>query len=473
MALTATVAALKAEYAQHGQEHVFAHYATLSDAEQAVLVAQLQEIDVARSVRIFAQATSAADDSQHHGSGSGEVAPLPADALDSVLANPAKAAVWHEAGLALIAQGKVAVILLAGGQGTRLGSSAPKGCYDINLPSHKSLFQLQAERIRKVQLLAKAVRPGSDPIIPWYVMTSGPTRVATESFFKENNYFGLKQENGVLPAFSVDGKILLESKNSVSTAPDGNGGIYKALRQEGVLADLAKRSISYIHAYCVDNCLVKVADPIFIGYCVSKNVKCGAKVVPKQHANESVGVVCLRSGKFAVVEYSEIPPEISSQLNADGKTLTYNAANIVNHFYTTEFLNEIEQLEARMDYHVAKKKIKHVNDAGEFITPTSNNGIKLELFIFDVFPFVDKLAVLETARSEEFSPLKNAPGSKDDSPETSRAHTLAQHKRFIESAGGRVEGDVELSPLVSYAGEGLERFNGITLLGPKVIDPEI
>ncbi|KAJ3349589.1 UDP-N-acetylglucosamine pyrophosphorylase [Entophlyctis luteolus] len=474
--MASTFATERERYAAAGQEHVLTFYDSLAPAEQSALLQQLASIDIARCNRIFAKATAAAPYAD------ARVAPLPRDSLDSTIsADPVAVATWRDLGLRLIAQNKVAVILLAGGQGTRLGSSAPKGCYDISLPSHKSLFQLQAERILAVQALARRAHPeirgGDGPIVPWYVMTSEPTRAATESFFKDNNYFGLSKENvfffnqGVLPAFSNEGKILMESKASVSTAPDGNGGIYKALKTEGVLDDLEKRGIPYVHAYCVDNCLVKVADPVFVGYCVSKNAKCGAKVVPKQRATEPVGVVCLRNDKFAVVEYSEIPTELSAQLNDDGKTLTYNAANIANHFYTSDFLRSIDEMEASMEFHVAKKKIKHIDLAtGELIVPTANNGIKLELFIFDVFPFVEKLAVLETARKEEFSPLKNGPGSKDgDSPETSRADILAQHKRFIEAAGGFVEGDVELSALVTYGGEGLEKLKGVTLVGPKVV----
>ncbi|KAI9335522.1 nucleotide-diphospho-sugar transferase [Obelidium mucronatum] len=470
---TSTEAGLRQAYEAAGQGHVFQYFSQLDADAQTALLAQLGDIDVARCNRIFAKATTAA--AHDHDS----FDPLPAASFSSTLdaRNAAAVAAWRAAGLALIARGKVAVILLAGGQGTRLGSSAPKGCYDVGLPSHKSLFQLQGERILSVQKIAAKAHPehAATAIVPWYVMTSEPTRAATESYFKENKYFGLNPEQvfffnqGVLPAFTMDGKILLENKGVVSTAPDGNGGIYKALKKEGVLADLEKRGIPYVHAYCVDNCLVKVADPIFIGYCVSKNTGCGVKVVPKRAANEPVGVVCLREKKFSVVEYSEIPTELSEQVNPDG-SLVYSAANIANHFYTTEFLNSIEEMEKSLEFHVAKKKIKHIDlTTNELVAPTSNNGIKLELFIFDVFPYCEQLAVLETARTEEFSPLKNGPGSKEDNPETSRADVLAQSKRFIEAAGGSVVGDVELSPLISYDGEGLEAVKGVTFEGPKYV----
>ncbi|KAJ3017357.1 UNVERIFIED_CONTAM: UDP-N-acetylglucosamine pyrophosphorylase [Siphonaria sp. JEL0065] len=472
--MTESVATLRAAFEEAGQGHVFTYFDSLGSAEQTALVNQLNEVDVARVNRIFAKATAAGPHDHD------KFDPLPAASFASTLdpANAANVKAWREQGINLIAQGKVAVILLAGGQGTRLGSSAPKGCYDVGLPSHKSLFQLQGERILSIQRIAAKAHPehANKAIVPWYVMTSEPTRVATESYFKDHKYFGLNPDQvfffnqGVLPAFTNDGKILLEDKGVISTAPDGNGGIYKALKKEGVLADLEKRGIPYVHAYCVDNCLVKVADPIFIGYCVSKNTGCGVKVVPKRAANEPVGVVCLREKKFSVVEYSEIPQELSEQVNPDG-SLVYRAANIANHFYTIEFLNSIEEMEKNLEFHVAKKKIKHIDlTTNQLVVPTSNNGIKLELFIFDVFPYCEKLAVLETARTEEFSPLKNGPGSKEDNPETSRADVLAQSKRFIEAAGGSVVGDVELSPLVSYDGEGLEKVKGATFEGPKYVD---
>ncbi|KAI9205589.1 nucleotide-diphospho-sugar transferase [Polychytrium aggregatum] len=479
-------ATLKARFDAAGQGHLFTYWSSLTDSEKALLIENLKVIDVERANAIFKR-TYGKPEEQHP-----KIDPLPADAVDSTLsASKEKLDHWRDLGLQLIADGKVAVILLAGGQGTRLGSSAPKGCYDINLPSKKSLFELQAQRILRIQEIAaahKSKADGKEVIVPWYVMTSGPTRAATEQYFVSNNYFGLKKENvfffnqGVLPAFTFDGKIFLENKYTPAVAPDGNGGIYAALRNEGVIADLERRGIPHVHAYCVDNCLVKVADPIFIGYCASKNADCGAKSVPKAHAHESVGVISLRNGKPGVVEYSEIPKSYAELTKPDG-TLVYNAGNIANHYYTTEFLKRVEYIEAELDFHIAKKKIKHVDLAsGESQSPTTPNGVKLELFIFDVFPFTQHFAVFEVARKEEFSPLKNAPGSKDDSPETSRADILNQTVRFATAAGAKVvkgekqdQNDIpvlEISPLVTYAGEGLERLKGVTITTPYIINSE-
>jgi UDP-N-acetylglucosamine/UDP-N-acetylgalactosamine diphosphorylase len=178
-------------------------------------------------------------------------------------------------------------------------------------------------------------------------------------------------------------------------------------------------------------------------------------------------VICLNGGKFAVVEYSEIGDELAKTTNANGG-LVYNAANIANHFYTTDFLKRIEGLEDELMYHIAKKKIAHVDlETGEIVKPTTSNGIKLELFIFDVFPFSERMSVLEVERASEFSPLKNKTGP--DSAESSRRDVLALHGRWAKEAGAVVEGELEISPLVSYEGEGLDGLKGVTVEGPMEI----
>lgn len=264
---------------------------------------------------------------------------------------------------------------------------------------------------------------------------------------------------------TTDGKVILETPSRIAIAPDGNGGLYAALRSgpNSVINDLEKRKIQYVHAYCVDNCLVRVADPTFLGYCIHKQSDCAAKVVPKAYATENVGVIARRGNKYSVVEYSEITKEQAERRDSKTGELAFRAGNIANHFYTTEFLKRVPTFEDQLIYHIARKKIPYVDfETKELIKPTKPNGMKLERFVFDVFPFTEHFAVLEVARNEEFSPLKNAPGTGSDDPETSRRDLLAQHKRFLEAAGATVaEGvEIELSPLVSYAGEGLESVKG-------------
>ncbi|KAF8585107.1 UDP-N-acetylglucosamine diphosphorylase [Ramaria rubella] len=467
---------IRSEFEAAGQGHLFHFWTKLSPKEQDSLIQQLKSIDVARVNRIYAKAV----ESEKKGTSGARdgIEPLPEDAFDTVVGASEKEKEWRNIGIKAIAAGQVGVLLMAGGQGTRLGSSAPKGCYDIGLPSHKSLFQYQAERIARLQVIAEEIegkKKGSVEI-PWYVMTSGPTRSETERFFKDHNYFGLNPRNviffeqGTLPCLDFDGKILLETPSRVAVAPDGNGGLYAALRapltfnpSHNVLSDLSKRNVLYIHAYCVDNCLVRVADPVFLGYCIQKQSACAAKVVRKNTPTESVGVVAVRDHRFSVVEYSEISKEQAEKRDPKSGELAFRAANIANHFYTTRFLQSVDSFEDQMAFHIARKKIPHVDlESGQSVKPTKANGMKLELFVFDVFPFTHEFNVLEVERNEEFSPLKNAPGTGSDDPETSRKDLLSQQRRFLLRAGAKVSEDIEIevSPRVTYAGEGLNTVHG-------------
>ncbi|KAF2429407.1 nucleotide-diphospho-sugar transferase [Tothia fuscella] len=488
---------LQEKYKKAGQEQVFTFYDKLDTAGKASLYKQLSAFDPDHINKLTKKVldppktdepTAESTKDTTAKDASSNIEPLPASALSSVLDSKEEDLKgWYESGLELIAENKVGVILMAGGQGTRLGSSAPKGCYDIGLPSKKSLFQLQAERIWKLQQLAQKKSGKGVPVIPWYVMTSGPTRGPTEAFFAENKYFGLEKENvfifeqGVLPCISNDGKILLESKERVAVAPDGNGGLYTALINSGAVEDMTKRGVKHIHAYCVDNCLVKVADPTFIGFAASKDADIATKSVRKRSPKEAVGIICQRNGRPDVVEYSEIDDATAEAKDPkQPDLLKYRTANIVNHYYSCRFLESIPEWSHRLPHHVARKKIPSVNiETGDVVKPEKPNGIKLEQFVFDCFPFItmDKFASMEIRREDEFSPLKNARGTGEDDPDTSKKDIMDQGRRWIEAAGGVVEdeGDksgVEVSPKFSYGGEGLELMKGKTIKAPAVIEKE-
>lgn len=386
---------------------------------------------------------------------------------------------YRTIGLEEISKGKVAVILMAGGQGTRLGVDYPKGMFSVGLPSKKSLFQIQAERILRLQNMAKE-KFGRSGVITWYIMTSAPTVTPTEKFLRENNYFGLKPENviifqqGVLPCFDFDGKILLEDKNKIAVAPDGNGGIYRALKESGVLDDMIRRDILHTHIHCVDNILTRVADPIFIGYCHVKGSDCADKVCPKDGPFEPVGVVCVVDGQYRVVEYSEISEKTAALTDEKGN-LVFNAGNICNHYFSRRFLEMMAcKYLDELQLHVAKKKIPYVNEKGEKIKPTSPNGIKVEKFVFDSFPFSKNFLLWEVPRHVEFSALKNADDAGKDCPSTSRRDLFRLHKMYVERAGGQVNGDVvEISPLLSYEGEGIGKLVcGKVLESPVYLCPE-
>ncbi|EMC99304.1 hypothetical protein BAUCODRAFT_31620 [Baudoinia panamericana UAMH 10762] len=478
---------LREKYEKAGQGQVFTYWDDLKPHEKGQLFQQLQPIDPEHINKIADKALNPPKPTSEDEKPVLEQLPESAttSTIDSKQGDLEK---WYKSGLESISQNQVAVVLMAGGQGTRLGSSAPKGCYDIGLPSKKSLFQLQAERIRKLQYLAKK-HHSTDAVVPWYIMTSGPTRKPTEQFFEEHKYFGLDRNNvvifeqGVLPCLSMNGKILLETKGKVAVAPDGNGGLYAALIASGVVQDMEKRGVQHIHMFGVDNCLVRVADPTFIGFSAEKDVDIATKVVRKRDAKESVGLILQKNGKPDVVEYSEIDAATAEAKDPkDSSLLKFRAANIVNHYYSFRFLQSIPEWAHQLPHHVAKKKIPSIpldSKTGEQVKPDKPNGIKLEQFVFDCFPFLsmDKFACQEVKREEEFSALKNAPGTGEDEPQTSRRDIMQLGRKFLEDAGAIVvsEGEdagVEVSPLISYAGEGLEFLKGRQIKAPAVIEKE-
>lgn len=454
---------LRDQLAAHGQGHLIRFWQELNENERENLSREIQQLDLVEITRIFQRAMDASkvileklDD---------DLMPIPQTHYESV-PNMSKEKIteYETIGFSEISNGKVGVLLLAGGQATRLGFGHPKGMYDVGLPSHKTLFQIQAERILRLQKMATD-KTGKEGKITWYIMTSEHTMLPTASFFKDHDYFGLNENNivffeqGRLPCFDFNGKILLDEKHSISSAPDGNGGLYRALKTQGILDDISKRGVEHLHAHSVDNILIKVADPVFIGYCKVKNADCAAKVVQKSSPSEAVGVVCRVNGHYKVVEYSELSPEASERRNADGK-LTFNAGNICNHYFSAEFLNKICGYESKLKLHIANKKIPYVDENGVRHKPDEPNGIKMEKFIFDVFEFAENFICLEVARDVEFSALKNSDAVKKDCPSTAREDLFRLHRKYIREAGGVVADNVavEISPLLSYGGENIEHL---------------
>lgn len=451
------------------QHHVVAAYELLPAPKRAALEEQLAEIDQPDELVKTVQAAI-----RHSASAAAkEFAPLPRECTALTLEDTRDAARWLDLGLEAIARGEVAVLLLAGGQGTRLGSTAPKGCYDVGLFSKRSLFHIQAEKIAKVQQLA-AAKFGGAPEVPWYIMTLDLTRAATQGYFEQHRYFGLAPsqvtffDQGTLPCFSLDGsRMLMELPLRICELPDGNGGLYKALVRHNIVADLKRRGVQHLHMYCVDNCLVRVADPVFIGFAIDRGFDLATKAVRKRDAAELVGLIVLdkHARKACVVEYSEIPKTLAEMPDpADPGKLHFRAANIVNHYYSLDLLERMLPqwilLREHLPFHIAKKKIKCYDvETAQYVSPTEPNGLKLEQFIFDVFPSVplERFGCLEVDRAEEFSPLKNAPLAPNDNATCCRRHFLELCTRWVRASGGVVpEGAlVEVSGALSYAGEGL------------------
>lgn len=487
---------VKQRLKEAGQIHILQFWSELNEEERKSFLQELSHLDLSGlkehcegAARAAASQPSSLDE---------HMEPVPPEFIGSVRKSDKNSlAQWESEGLLQISKNRVGVLLLAGGQGTRLGVQYPKGMYNIGLPSGKTLYQIQAERIQKIQMMAEA-KHGSKCTVPWYIMTSEFTLAPTERFFKENKYFGLEPsdivmfEQRMIPAVTFDGRVILQGKGKLAMAPDGNGGLYQALVDNNVLEDMKKRGVEYLHVYCVDNILVKMADPVFIGFCVSKGADCGAKVVEKAYPAEPVGVICRVQGVAQVVEYSEILPT-TAELRGPSGELVYSAGNICNHFFTITFLKDVaENLKSHLKQHVAVKKVPFVDKCGNEVKPTKPNGIKMEKFVFDVFPFSRSFVVFEVVREDEFSPLKNADGATKDSPTTARHSLLRLHCQWATAAGATLldeqgnavtltdrESSVnppakcEISPRVSYFGEGLEHLKGKTLQTPLILDEEL
>lgn len=276
---------VRARLQRAGQEHLLRFCAELAPGPRAALLAQLESLEP-EALREHCERAAAAcarpPDPPHDVAA--RLSPLPPERVGSASqSDPKTRRLWEEEGFHQIALNKVAVLLLAGGQGTRLGVTYPKGMYQVGLPSQKTLYQLQAERIRRVQQLADE-RHGTRCTVPWYIMTSEFTLGPTAEFFKEHDFFHLDPDNVVmfeqrmLPAVTFDGRAILERKDKVAMAPDGNGGLYCALADHQILEDMERRGVEFVHVYCVDNILVRLADPVFIGFCVLRGADCGAKV---------------------------------------------------------------------------------------------------------------------------------------------------------------------------------------------------
>lgn len=442
-----------------GQQHILEDWDTLTQEQKSSLLHEIEVTDLERLGRCFAQSIAGAN---------GPVADLqPVQNTEiiqlSELTADAEAALVQK-GLDMIFKGRVAVVLLAGGQGTRLGSTAPKGCYNIGLPSNKSLFRLQAERIARVQHLAARIcspsRRASGQLIQWYIMTSSATDAETRRYFEEYRYFGLDPDQvaffqqGMLPCLTEQGKVIMASGHSMASAPDGNGGVFAALDRSGLLRHMADKGVHCVDCVSVDNALVRPADPLFIGTCSEHGADCGSRVLAKAYPEEKVGVFARKGGSLTVVEYSELDAAEASSCDPDSGMLRYNWSNVCMHYFSLEFLQRIAaQQQQSIIYHPAHKSIPGKNGPVK--------GVKLEQFIFDPFPLARSSILVEVARQAEFAPVKNASGSPSDSPDTARAALIALHTRWVEAAGGAVKLEdrkaegVEVSPSVSYAGEGL------------------
>jgi UDP-N-acetylglucosamine/UDP-N-acetylgalactosamine diphosphorylase len=468
---------LTAKLEAAGQQHLLQFAAGLSEDKRLDLFNSIKSCDFA----LLAELYRTLHQSEKPSLNPAEIQPFPEV---TVLETAENITALKEIGINLIAQGKVAALVLAAGTGTRLGFNLPKGMYDIQLTSHKTLFQIQAERVLCLERLVAEITTKEVPPIPLLVMTNEETHDTIGEFFEQNDSFGLYSgqirlfQQSVLPSLDFEGKVILDTPSKLSVSPNGNGGVYSALESTGTLAWLEERGTEYVHLFSVDNALIKICDPVFIGFTSLHNFDISTKTVPKASPDEAIGVVVLNKRRPGIAEYSEIPSDLARATNQDG-SLVYNTGSICNHVFSVRFLRSIITShlgQFNQHYHKAVKKIAFVDQSGVRVTPEQPNGLKFELFYFDVMQFAERTGILQVKRNEEFAPVKNAPGSSLDSPDTARSLLKALHMSWLTKAGARFQDEasaedtrVEISPLVSYEGEGLETFAGQSLSFPVYI----
>lgn len=389
---------------QKNQTQLLKYYAELNETEKSELLSAISKIDWD-----FEETLKSPEDL----SGAGRnIQPIDGMKLSAIEARKAE---FKAEGIKAIKAGKVAAVLLAGGQGTRLGVDGPKGAYNIGVTKPLYIFEQQMKNLLEVVDECGAY-------VPLYIMTSEKNHAETVEFWREHGYFGYPETEvkffvqDMAPAVDFDGKIYLEEKSLPALSPNGNGGWFTSFVKAGLLNDLKQRGAEWVNIYAVDNVLQRIADPVFVGATILSGVNCGAKVVTKTCPEERVGVLCLEDGKPAIIEYYELTEEMANQREADG-SLSYIYGVILNYLFRLERLEETAR--ERIPVHVVKKKIEYVNDAGERVKPEKENGFKFELLAVDLIKFMNSVLPFEVAREKEFAPIKNKTGV--DSVDSARA----------------------------------------------------
>lgn len=382
-----------------GQEHVLKFYDELNDDEKNELLSQIERTD-------FTVIEQAAE-----GGKRGKIAPIKAMTLSEIELGRER---FERIGMEAVRAGKVGAVLLAGGMGTRLGSDAPKGMYDIGINRHVYIFQRVIENLMKV-----VERAGN--YIQLFVMTSEKNHDATVNFFMEHDYFGYDSEyiaffmQDMAPAADYDGKVYMEAKNCIATSPNGNGGWFLSMKKSGLMELIEKRGIEWLNVFAVDNVLQNIADTAFVGAVLEGGYSVGSKVIRKVSPEEKVGVMCTEDGRPSIVEYIELTEDMLTQKDENGE-YAYNFGVILNYLFKVDCLTGL--LERKLPYHKSAKKIPYINEAGEPVKPEEPNGYKYEQFILDMIQMLDSCLPFEVEREREFAPIKNKTGV--DSVESAR-----------------------------------------------------
>jgi UDP-N-acetylglucosamine/UDP-N-acetylgalactosamine diphosphorylase len=464
---------LSARLSQYGQEHLLRWWTDLDGEARERLVAEIDAIDFGQVDELFHQLVKVESAPRPE-----LVAPVEVDRLPRTdgerVARRHVAAIGERA----LDAGEVAVVIVAGGSGTRLGFDGPKGTYPIGPVSAASLFQIHAEKV-----VALSRRHGR--IVPLYIMTSPENHLATTRFFEENDNFGLAHVRffvqGQMPAVDREsGKILLAAKDHVALSPDGHGGTLYALAAPGTkpglpscLEEMRELGVRTIFYFQVDNPMVKIADPAFLGLHRQAEAEMSFKVIEKVAPDEKLGVVVRVEGRPQVIEYSDLPADLAERREPDG-SLQLWAGSIAVHILERSFIERLVGGDIKLPFHRAIKKVAHVDSNGEVEQPAQPNAVKFERFIFDALPLAERYELVETDRSVEFEPLKNATGP--DSPATVRQRMSDQFADWLEAAGAKVtrrpDGSVpfgiEISPLYALDASELKSklTPGMVIEGP-------
>ena len=434
-----------------GQDHVLQFWDEIGEPEKTELAAQIETLDLAQLSRLIADEDEKPD-----------FAAMAAQATSppAVLAD-GSGTDWsidqaRQRGEQALAAGQIRVVLVAGGQGTRLGFDQPKGMFKIGPVSNRTLFQIFADR-----LLAVNRYYGVE--VPLYVMTSDATDAETREYFEQNDYLGLSPSSvkifkqGTMPAVDAGtGKLLLDSKSSLALSPDGHGGTVSALVRSGSLDDAEKRGVKLLSYIQVDNPLVALCDPVFIGHHLLAGSEMTSQVDRKRYPKEMVANVLLVDGQMQIIEYSDLPDEAAEAINADGSPRFW-AGSIAVHVIDIDFLRRMSDRTDALPFHRASKKVPFVAPSGERVEPEAPNATKFERFIFDLLPWAKNAIVVEGLPSECFAPVKNADGAATDTPELARQAIVDLHRGWLERAGAKIAPGmlVEVSPLHSISPEQL------------------
>jgi len=408
---------------EHRQEHVLLGWDQLDARQRTDLIRQLEAIDLDEIASLYS------DRDKPSGVPTADrLAPIPTEKASGIDARTI--ALGRES----LSKGELAVLLVAGGQGTRLGFDHPKGMFPIGPVSNKTLFEIHTDKV--FALVQRFGKP-----VPFLVMTSPATHDETEEYFREKQYFGLGRENviffqqGTMPAVDLaTGQLLLESPGVLFTSPNGHGGTLTALSDSGLLAELEKRGIRHLFYFQVDNPLVKIGDPAFLGRHIALRSEASSKAIAKAFPKEKMGVFALIDGRCGIVEYSDLPDELA-HASQDGR-LVYGSGSPAIHLFDVNFLKRITEGRKKLPFHFARKKVPHISSTGEAVDPKTENALKFEMFIFDSLPMAERYLVMESPREEEFSPVKNKDGV--DSPDTCRRDLSNLAGAWLERAGVKV-----------------------------------